>query len=154
MPATSHFDPATQAYVYKRRVAYHETDALGVVHHSNYIRFFEEARVDWLRSLGLIEIHHPYGPLTFAVTNVSAKYSRPLRFDDPMAIQVEARLEGLRITIRYAIWQESTKTLCCTGDTELVPLTSDMRPARLPENVRDTFSRVPWSGAWPPKSLT
>src|SRR4051812_36843477 len=108
--------------ILSRRVAFCETDAMGVVHHSNYIRFFEESRVAWMRERGLMALHVPEGQLTFAVLGVDCQYRKPLRFDEPFSVWVEGRLEGIRIVFRYAIWNDRCGEWCATGRTELVAL--------------------------------
>jgi acyl-CoA thioester hydrolase len=138
-------------YKYKRRVAYHETDAMGVAHHANYIKFFEEARVNWLRDEGLIEIHAPQGPFTFAVVDLDCQFKKPCTFEDEIEVVVDARLEGARIVFRYAIWLVRTAAWIATGKTTLVPLTADLRPARLPASVRTLLSRTTQAVAWPPE---
>src|SRR3954469_13437408 len=79
-------------FVYPRRVAYHETDAMGVLHHANHIKYFEEARVEWLRNRNLIANHQPYGPYIFAVTHQEARYFKPAVFDEPLEVWVQAKM--------------------------------------------------------------
>lgn len=138
---------------YHHRVAFHDTDTMGVVHHSNYIRFFEEARVAWLRERGLIDIHAPMGPWAFAVIDLDCRYIKPARFEDELVIRVEGIVKGLRLTFRYAIWSKRLNTWICTGTTTLVPLDADLRPARLPESVREQFGAESWSETWPPEQF-
>ena len=137
-------------FSFKKRVAYHETDAMGVVHHSNYIRYFEEARVDWLREKNLIHIHAPRGPFTFAVVDVTAQYLKSARFDDEIEIFLDVTLTGLRIQFRYAIWLERLACWISTGTTGLVPLNESMRPARLPAEAVAIFRAETGEGPWPP----
>jgi len=76
------------------RVGFYETDAMGIVHHSNYLRFFENARVVWL------ETHDKSYPewiamdLHFAVTHVELDYRQSARFDD--VLEVTTWLEWVR----------------------------------------------------------
>ncbi|WP_461828959.1 acyl-CoA thioesterase [Aquifex sp.] len=75
-------------YIYTRRVQFYETDAQGVVHHSNYFRYFEEARGEFLRSKGF-----PYSKLRekgFEVVLLSAEceYKKPLFYDDVFRIEI------------------------------------------------------------------
>lgn len=135
----------------RHRVAFHETDAMGVVHHSNHVKYFEQARVEWLRARGLIEIHHPYGPYVFAVHGLEAKYLRPARFDDELETHVEVRLEGIRLHFQYAIRSLRTNEWIATGSTTLVPVNTDLKPARLPADVVAKFRTEPWSEEWPPR---
>src|SRR4051812_12993825 len=97
-------------FVYPRRVAYYETDAMGALHHSNHVRYFEEARVAWLRDRGAIHHHQPYGPLVFAVTHQEASYLKPVQFDDELQVWVQVRMEGARVFFQYALYRVRTQS--------------------------------------------
>jgi acyl-CoA thioester hydrolase len=140
-------------FVFAHRVAYHETDAMGVVHHSNHIKYFEEARVEWLRSKGLMELHQPYGSLVFAVVKLETRYLKPARFDEELEVWVQGRLEGAKIQFQYALWSKHQKTIIADGWTTLVPINEQFRVARLPESAVRGFSDEPWSEVWPPKNI-
>ena len=135
-------------FVYPHRVAYHETDAMGVVHHSNHIKFFEEARVEWLRDRGLSEIHAPYGPYVFAVTKLEMRYFKTARFDDQLEVWVQGRAVGARIHFRYALYSLRLRAIIADGTTELVPVTADLKATRLPFEALEQFRREPWSETW------
>ena len=122
---------------YQRRVAYYETDAMGVVHHSNYIRYFEDARVDWMRERGLINFHAPAGEFVFAVHELNCNFRSPLKFNDLFDVAVRAELDGVRIRLEYEITCDGRPV--ADGKTVLVPLDSDFRPARLPPEARALF---------------
>ena len=75
-------DPSAYPFRHRIRVRFAETDAMGIVHHSRYLPYLEEARVAYLRDLG-----HPYTALReegidYAVLECFVQYRRPLRFDD------------------------------------------------------------------------
>jgi len=138
----------TSEFVYPRRVAYHETDAMGVLHHSNHVKYFEEARVAFLRDRGWMKIHQPYGSLVFAVTYQDARYFKPSRFDDELEVRLQSRLEGLRIRFQYAIWSRTSQTLVAFGQTHLVPLDSSFRPTKLPSELIRAYESESWSEDW------
>ena len=74
---------------YKREVYYYETDKMGIVHHSNYIRIFEETRIDFLRQVGSpFETIEAKG-LMMPVLSVECQYRHPLRFGDEFAVYAE-----------------------------------------------------------------
>lgn len=89
---------------YKRRVHFYETDAVGVVHHSNYIRWMEEARIDFMRRAGL-----PYSDLERAgiltvVTDAACRFVSSVRFDEEF--EVTTRLvdfNGVKAVYEYVI---------------------------------------------------
>ena len=83
---------------YGRKVYYYETDRMGIVHHSNYIRWFEEARDDFMRQLGV-----PYSVLEergiiIPVLSVSALYRKHLTYEDEFSVQLHYRkFTGIKI---------------------------------------------------------
>lgn len=122
---------------FERRVAYYETDAMAVVHHSNYVRYFEDARVAWMRHSGLIKHHAPEGAFVFAVVDLKVNFKKPLRFDELFVVSVTVRLDGARLRLEYVLTRGDD--VMATGETTLVPLDSQFRPARLPPAARALF---------------
>jgi acyl-CoA thioester hydrolase len=137
-------------FVYEKRVAFHETDTMGVLHHSQHVRYFEEARVAWLRDRGLIGFHAPMGPFTFAVVDLKSRYMKTARFDDLVQVWMQGKLDGIRIVFRYAVWNTRSAEWIAEGETVLAPLNAEMRPTRLPTPVLEAFRRESWSQSWPP----
>jgi acyl-CoA thioester hydrolase len=97
----------------QRRVRFHETDAMGVVHHASYLRYLEDARVDFLRQLG-----RPYSTLRdidgieFAVIGIELAYHAPLRFDE--LFEVHAGIASVRrasFTIEYRVERDGRAVL-------------------------------------------
>jgi acyl-CoA thioester hydrolase len=72
-----------------RPVHLYETDLMGVVHHSNYIRYMEEARFAWLREKNLIHLHGTEANCVFAVLDIQAEYKSPLRWGDSFEVELE-----------------------------------------------------------------
>jgi len=72
------------------RVYYEDTDASGVVYHASYLRFFERARTEWLRSLGLAQdrLRGATG-LVFTVANLEIDFLRAARLDDDLEVRVQ-----------------------------------------------------------------
>ena len=73
------------------RVYYEDTDAGGVVYHTNYLKFFERARTEWLRSLGYSQasLASTEGVL-FTVVSLGTEYHRPARLDDQLLVRSTA----------------------------------------------------------------
>jgi acyl-CoA thioester hydrolase len=141
-------------FVHSRRVQFHETDAMGVVHHSNHIKIFEEARVEWLRDRGFMALHHPYGEFIFAVLKVSSEYYKQIKFDELLRVAVQHRLKGLRIHAQYAMYSDLQECLVASGAIELIPLTKGSKPSKLPAEMRLKLQLEPWDEIWPPKEGT
>lgn len=127
--------------VYRHRVAFYETDAMAIVHHSNHIRYFELARVAWMD-----EHHRPYTAymeegLNFATTAAEASYLRPLPFD--AEIDIAAWLEwarGASIRIAYEIHHDGE--LAATGATEHAMVDNEGRPRRIPKAQREQLQAI------------
>lgn len=123
------------------RVYYEDTDAAGIVYHSNYLKFAERGRTEYLRQLGF---DHPtlaraHG-VVFAVSRCTIDFVRPARLDDLVAVRTEvAGLGGARIEMRQVIAEGGT-TLARLGITLAVLDASTMRPVRLPERLRQAFT--------------
>ncbi len=98
---------------YLHKVQYYETDMMGVVHHSNYVRWMEEARIDFMDQLGF-----PYAKMEAAgvfspVTKVACEYKHPCRFGDEISIKVS--IESFRaasLAIRYEMKNASGERVC------------------------------------------
>lgn len=104
---------------YRRKIHYYETDKMGVVHHSNYIRWMEEARVDLLDRIGCPFTAMEEKGISVPVVSVRCRYLSPLRFDD--VVEVALKLEkytGVRMIFSYEIRHFATGRRCATGKTE------------------------------------
>ena len=104
---------------YIHRVHYYETDKMAVVHHSNYIRWMEEARVAYLDDIGAgfagLEARGVISP----VIGVDCRYLRPCRFDDRVRIEVRiTEFRGVRLRVAYEMFNETTGQLAATGTSE------------------------------------
>lgn len=105
-------------YNYIRKVAYHETDKMGVTHHSNYVKWLEEARIDFLDKIGcgysVVEKEGIVSP----VISVECKYKHPTTFDDVVMIDVSIKeYKGVKLVLEYKITNEKTGDLVLTGKT-------------------------------------
>ena len=133
--------PDVASSTVRHRVPFYETDAMGVVHHSNYVRYLELARIRWLD-----EHHRSYREYVadsqhFATTHVEVDYYRSAAFDDE--IRITAWLEWIRgASLRMAYRLTTSKGLICSGATEhaLVDLTG--RVQRIPRAERERLARL------------
>ena len=117
---------------YLHRVQYYETDRMGISHHSNYIRWMEEARIYYLSQIGWsfhkLEEEGIFSP----VTAVACQYKRPTTFADEVAIVVRIdKFSGVRLVISYEMTNAASGEVVCVGTTEHVFLTKDAKPLRL-----------------------
>ncbi len=117
------------------RVGYAETDQMGVVHHSNYFRYFEVARMAHFRSHGL-----PYGDLErdqifFMILEMHCKCRSPAYFDDVIHVKTWIhRMTRFRIVHHYEI-RKQNKQIVATGKTVLASVSKEGFPIPLPESL-------------------
>ena len=118
------------------RVRYGETDQMGVVHHGNYALYFEMARIEWLRELGVSYKAMEESGIALPVVNLTVNYRKPLFYDDELT--VTTRLKGLptaSIKFEFEI-QNQNKELCSTAEVTLVFLNNSTRkPMRCPQEL-------------------
>ncbi len=128
---------------YVRQAKYYETDQMAVVHHSNYIRWFEEARVDFLEQIGLgydkIEAAGVYSP----VLAVSCEYKSSVRFNETVSIRAILRFfNGIKMKIEYQVLDMETKQLKAVGTSEHCFVSTDFKPVSLKRNYKEMYETL------------
>lgn len=119
------------------RVWYKHTDQMAICHHSNYICYYEAARSEWLRALGLPFSEVERRGIMMPILEVESKYLRPAYYDELLSVRIMLREPPMaRITFHYEIFNERGE-LINTGMTRLGFIHSDTRrPCRCPEWFR------------------
>ena len=108
----------TEFKLYEHKVQYYETDQMKIVHHSNYIRWFEEARVYVLEKVGLGFDEMEKMGIICPVLSASANYKSMVHFSDTVQIRLKAtQYNGIKLYISYEIIDKETKEVRCTGET-------------------------------------
>ncbi|MFI3285462.1 MAG: thioesterase family protein [Rikenellaceae bacterium] len=125
---------AIVSHEYHMRTWYVETDQMGIIHHSNYIRYFEAARCDFMRSLGLSYAEVEARGIMMPILDVASHYVSPLYFDEDITIKVSLYEEPkVRIEFHYEVIN-SKGQVANYGTTTLGFMHSDTRrPTRVPE---------------------
>jgi acyl-CoA thioester hydrolase len=124
------------------RVRYAEVDRMGLLHHANYLVYFEQGRTELLRTLGM-----SYGDLEdqgylLVLTKLEVRYRRPARFDDVLTVRTTAvKTTAVRIDHRYEVFRDGE--LLTEGTTTLACVDRDGRPQALPERLRMRKGVVP-----------
>ena len=117
---------------YIRTVHYYETDQMSFVHHSNYIRWFEEARLDLLAQYGVSYAQIEAKKILIPVVDVSCKYHRPAKYADTVKIEtVMTQYNGVKLCFCYTITNDSTGELLTTGTSTHCFINEDGRPLSL-----------------------
>lgn len=136
-------------FSYERDVAFCDTDAMAVVHHANYLRYFEEARVAWMRARDLSSTHFPEVDVVLAVVETRVQHYLPAFFGDVLRIQLQTRRDGLRIYFRYAMHTKRSDDRIAACETVHVAVNGKFRPVRLERKFINVMESEPWIETWP-----
>ncbi len=120
---------------------------MGIVHHSNYLRFFEEARVAWAHHHGLIDYQKPGSASHFAVYETQVKHVKPTFFGDILEIEVQAQTAGNRLIFQYRL-KGRAGDVCSLAKTVHVPLGPDLKILRLSAEVKAVMEKEQWTETW------
>lgn len=129
-------DPADYEFEHPIRVRFVETDAMGIVHHSNYLAYFEESRVAYLASIG-----HPFTQwrddgLESPVLESFLAYRRPCHFDEVLTVHLKlAAVTRATFQMNYLVTVDGEART--TGATVHGCTTTEGRPTRLPAWLRE-----------------
>ena len=139
MPNDANAAPDPQpaaAFRHTLRVYWEDTDAGGVVFYANYLKFFERARTEWLRHLGVGQqaLRDATGAI-FVVTDTRLRYRAPARLDDMLHVTVALRQRGAAsMTIAQQAWRGTT--LLVEGEIRIGCVDeATFRPRRIPNEV-------------------
>lgn len=101
---------------YQHKTQYYETDQMGIIHHSNYIRWFEEARIAFMDQLGFTYAGMEKDGIISPVLSVSCEYKSMTRFGDTVSIEVEIEAyNGIKLELSYTVRDRETKEVRCVG---------------------------------------
>ncbi|MGI6174816.1 MAG: acyl-CoA thioesterase [Christensenellales bacterium] len=129
-----------ELHPYIRRVQFYETDQMGVIHHANYIRWFEEARVDFTEQLGYGYRHVEEQGISFAVLGVCCDYHSIVRFGESVAIWCSMpAFSATRMTIAYRITDAESGQLRASGETRHCYLNRENRPVSLKRAIPELY---------------
>lgn len=126
-------------YNHSLRVRYAETDQMGYVYYGNYATYYEVARAESLRSLGLSYKEVEESGVIMPVLRNSSLYIKPARYDDLLDIRVILKsLPQARITFHYEIYNSAT--LIHSGETTLVFVNKEtFKPCKVPELMENAL---------------
>lgn len=125
---------------YERKVFYYETDKMSIMHHSNYIRIFEETRVHYLNEAGMPFEEIEAAGVLMPVLSVECSYKRPLTFDEPFAVYPKiTKFNGTTLHLSYRIVSRKTGELCAEGSSSHCFTDTDMKPLRTKNRYPDIY---------------
>ena len=129
-------------FTYERRINYYETDKMGVVHHSNYIRFLEEARCAFLDYIGIPYKSIEDTGLMIPVLGVNCKFKHHVTFDDVILIKVSVKdFNGVRLIISYEVTDKNTSDLVLTGETTHCFTDDKLKPVNIKKHYPEIFEK-------------
>ena len=130
-------------FVWPIRVYYEDTDAAGVVYHSNYLKYMERARTEWLRTIGFSQevLREETGNI-IVVSELDIKFIRPAKLDD--LLEVHSRL--IKVTGASFLFEQSIQKMqekICSARVKGVCLNAlTFKPQRLPAALKSELSHV------------
>jgi len=129
-------------HLYPVRVYFEDTDLSGVVYHANYLRWFERARSDMLRLLGIDQrAAHEAGEGAYAVSELSIRYRAPARLDDAVTVRSRTLEVGAAsCRIAQAAWRDAT--LLADAEVRTAFVAPDGKPRRQRQEWREAFRTV------------
>ena len=105
-------------FTYAKKAQYHETDQMGIIHHANYVKWMEEARLAYLEELGLgyqqVENEQVFSP----VVSVAVQYKSPVHFSDEIEIKVSVKeYTAVKLELTYEFFNKTAKQLCAAASS-------------------------------------
>ena len=130
-------------YVYRHRVRYRECDPMGVVYHTHYVDYFEAARTEALREMGLAYKALEAMGVQMPVIDLAVQYKRPAAYDDLIEITaLMTDVPATRVRVDYEVRRAGEDVLLVTGHVTLCFMDVQRgRPIRAPEAVVAVFER-------------
>ncbi|MCH5348496.1 MAG: acyl-CoA thioesterase [Oscillospiraceae bacterium] len=117
--------------LYEHRVSYYETDQMGIVHHSNYIRWFEDARIDFLEQAGFSYKKMEDTGVMIVVLGASCEYKISARFGDRVIVIPKiSEFNGFKMKITYRVINKENGSLLATGETLHCFTDLNLKPVR------------------------
>ena len=139
--STSH----TTVFEHPVRVYWEDTDAGGIVFYANYLKFFERARTEWLRALGVEQhaLRQATGGM-FVVIETQLKYHKPAQLDDLLQVSAVMHDKGrASLVIAQQAWRtdaQEQRTLLCEGTIRIGWVNAEqMKPQRIPPSLLELF---------------
>lgn len=117
---------------YRRTALYYETDQMAIIHHSNYIRWFEEARTDLLTQMGFPYKSFEDRGILIPVLEVSCEYKQAVVYDETVLIEPKVTFfNGIKFEIEYSIYGEAKGQLKAKGHSKHCFVDRNMSPIRM-----------------------
>lgn len=124
------------------RVYYEDTDAAGLVYHSNYLKFLERARTEWLRAYGYSQesLRHNFN-IIFVVKDMTIRFHQAAKMDDLLSVNARLRqCRGASLLFQQTIHNEQSAPVC-EAEVNVACLDADtLKPRRLPQPLKEELN--------------
>ena len=128
------------SFVFERKINYYETDKMGIVHHSNYIRFLEEARCEMLDCYKMPYSAYEEQGIMIPVLGVNLDFKTHVTFNDIIEIKPFVKFfNGVRLTMGYEVTSKKTGGLVLTGETKHCFTDNNLKPVNLKKAYVDFY---------------
>ena len=128
---------------YRRKAHYYETDRMDIVHHSNYVRWLEEARIDLMDQLGCPFTFTEAQGIVSPVLSVETRYHWPVRFGEEFEVRCTLTdFNGCRFALEYVIWNLTQDKLSCEARTTHCFTTADLKPIRMQKRFPEIYEKL------------
>ncbi|MGN0342045.1 MAG: acyl-CoA thioesterase [Roseburia sp.] len=127
---------------YEHHVKYYETDQMGIVHHSNYIRWMEEARMDFMSQIGLDYKQMEEMEIISPVLEVHCQYKSMVHFSDTVVIETQiTHYNGIKMAVAYRMTDKETGELRTIASSEHCFLSRSGKPLSLKRSYPELDTR-------------
>ena len=127
-------------FEYKRKLNYYETDRMGIIHHSNYIRYLEEARCAWMEDVKIPMQKLEQIGITIPTLEVNVKYKYHVTSGDTIIIKPKITyFNGIRMTLNYEVLDEKTGKNIIEAVTKHCFTNIELKPVNLKKYNNDIF---------------
>ncbi len=132
-----------QILPYKRQAMYYETDQMAIIHHSNYVRWFEEARINYLDQIDLKYSQLEEIGIMIPVLSVSLDFKSSVRFNDSVLITSAITFfNGVKMNIQYKIIDEATGELRTTGESKHCFVDKSFKPIHMKRDYKSVYDKL------------
>ena len=125
------------------RIYFEDTDSGGVVYHSNYLKFMERARTEWLRALGIDQRHLKQDhQIMFVVHRIDIQFKLPARFNDDLIVKSELKdIGSSKIEFRQMIYRNDEMLIDANVDIACID-SEKFKPVRIPPTIKQTMESL------------
>lgn len=130
---------SSPSFRYKRLTQFYETDAMGIIHHANYVLYMEEARLQFLQKLmGSSDGEPILSEINYPLVSCHVDYKKPIRFNEQVTIDYQVSIKGVRLVFEYTLSTKSFDKPVAFGKTVHVAFDMKKQSAiKLPKQVEE-----------------